>query len=330
MKIIFILFVFFFVISCESKWENKPVNEFLSEKIIDTTQYIGYEELSSDKKINKITTSNCNENVFIYNTLVLEKKFIFIERKLNSNGDKVVFLKIDKEGEKMDSLIINRNSIIVNDFIVDKNSYCSWFVDNDKKFKALKNVDYLSKSDSTNIKSLVDKINKNNLKFYSVSEYDVDSRIDTCNYILLFKNNALEKYNIPRTADYEEHLGTNDKISQGFSSRFEKLNAINPDELFRYDNFYAYSYDKKVRDGISGGDLFSNTGTTVSYCNSYNGTYFITLQNKSNLKLKLMNEQICESKDAYGYAGQVELYTESSLDFYLIHSDVYHYYIVKK
>lgn len=329
MKIIVILFIFF-LISCQSKWENEPINEFLSEKKIDTTEYKTYEELFLNKKINTITTSNCNENSFIYNTLVLENKYIFIEKKYNSNNVKNVLLKIDKDGKTIDSLIIDKYYSIINDYLIDKNSYCSWFIDNDKKFKSLKNIDYLSKSDSTKIKSLINKINKNYLKFYLATEYTVNGRIDTCNYIILFKNDKLEKYNFLKTINPEEQLKTKDTITEGFSSRFKKLNSINTNEFFKYDNFYAFSYDKQIRNGISGGDLFSNTGTSRSYCNSYSGTYFITLQNKSNLKLKLMNEQICENEEGYEYSGEANIYTEKFLNFYLIHSNVYQYHIVKK
>lgn len=329
MRIIAILFIFS-LISCDSKWKTTPVNKFLSEKNIDTTQYKTYEELFSQKKINRIITSNHNENVHIYKPLVLENKFVFIEKKLNSDDKKLVFLKIDKDGETIDSLVISRYYSIIDDYLVDKNSYCSWFIDNDKKIKPLKNIDYFSKSDSTNIKSLVNKINKNNLKFHSTSEYDMH-RIDTCNYIILFKNGILEKYNFSKTINLEEYLGTKKTIYQDdFSSRFEILNSINTEELFEYDNFYAHSYDEQIREGIGAGDLFSNTGgTSISYCNSYYGTCFITLQNKSNLKLKLMNEQICESEEPYKYT-EATVYTESFLNFYLTRSDVYHYYIVKK
>ena len=171
------------------------------------------------------------------------------------------------------------------------------FIDANKKLKPLKNINYFSESDSINLKSLVNKINKNNLKFYTTSEYSSDSKIDTCNYILLFKNDQLEKHNFLSTIYLSEQLTIKDTIREGFSSRFKELSSINIEEFFKYDNFYAFSYDKEIRKGISGGDLFSNTGTSRSYCNSYNGTYFITLQNKSKLKLKLMNDQICENKN---------------------------------
>lgn len=325
MRIITIFFIFF-LISCSSKWENEPINEFLSEKKVDTTEYYTYDELFKTGKINKIKSLNCNQNVFIYNILVSENECVYIEKRHTSEAGKTIFLKIDKNGEIIDSLTISRGSKIINDYILDKNTYCSWLVDTNKKFKPLKNINYFSKSDSINLKSQINEINKNNLKFYTSSEYSNDS----ISYILLFKNNELEKHNYFSTNNLSEKLIIKDTITEGFSSRFKELNSINTNEFFNYDNFYAYSYDKQIREGISGGDLFNNTGTDRSYCNSYNGTYFITLQNKSNLKLKLMNEQLCESKDVYEYTGEANIYTESFLNFYLIHNDVYHYYIVKK
>lgn len=329
MKIIRVFFIFL-VISCSSKWENVPVNEFLSEKKIDTMEYSTYDELFSTRHLHKIKSRNCHENAFMFDILVADMEYVYLEIGDENELDKAIFLKINKHGEIIDSLKINRSSKIINDYIFDNNSYCSWLIDANKDFKPLENIDYFSSTDSTKLKSLIHDINQNNPKFYLKSRYGNFNQLDTCNYFILFKKNKLEKHNFLSTLDLREQLKIPDTITDFFSSRFKELKSIDSNEFFNYDNFYAFSFDKEIRKGISGGSLFSNTGTSRSYCNSYNGTYFITLLNKSKLKLKLMNEQICKSNESYKYSGQTIVYNESYLDFYLIQSDVYHYYIVKK
>lgn len=328
------VFIIFILVSCESKWENKKINEFLSKNVIDTTEYNTCEELFLNGKINKIVTSNCQENVFIQNPIVSENKFIYIEKKHNSDNNKIVFLKIDKNGKTIDSLIIDRDVAIINDYIINKNSYYSWFVDNDKNIKKLENVNFFSKSDTTKIKSLVKNFKKYNLKFYSTSGYPNNDRsIDTCNYIISFKKDKLVKYNFSNTIHPENDLKIESTISLDFSAKFKEVESISKEDLFKVDNFYAYSLDMLIRQGISGGNLFSNTGTSSSTCNIYTGTYFITILGQSNMKLKLMNVEICENEDIYEYAKQALFYdvsTEAFLNFYLIHSDLYHFYIVKK
>lgn len=318
------IFLFIFLISCQSKWEDEPINEFLSEKKIDTTKYNTYDELYKTGKINKIKSINSNENAFIFNLLVSENEFVYIEKRHPSGFDKSIFLKINKNGNIIDSLIIYRGSSIINDYIIHKNSYCTWLIDSNKNFKPIKRLSYFSKSDSIYLEALVKKINKNNLKFYTRSEYGNDS----ISSILLFKKNELEMHYYSSNSNLSKQLIIKDTVKEGFSSRFKELNSININEFFKYDNFYAYSFVKQTRKGISGGDFFSNTGRSVTFCNSYKGTYFITLQNK--LKLKLINQQLCENENTDEYSGEASVYTEKFLNFYLIHNDVYNYYIVKK
>lgn len=325
MKTIIIIFSFF-LISCSSKWETEVINEFLSNKKIDTTEYKTYDELNAKGLITKIKTMNCNENAYIFNLLVSENECVYIEKRHPSGFDKSIFLKINNKGNIVDSLIFKRGSSIINDYIIYKNSYCSWLIDSNKNFKPLKRVSYFSKSDSIYLKSLVKKINTNNLKFYTRTEYGNDS----ISSIMLFKDNEIEMHYYSSNSNLSKQLIIKDTISEGFSSKFKELNTIKTNIFLKYDNFYAFSYDKQTRKGISGGSLFSNTGTSMSYCNSYNGTYFLTLQNKSKIKLKLMNEQICESNEAYEYSGEAIVYTENFLNFYLIQNDVYNYYIVNK
>lgn len=325
MKLIIVVFSLFFI-SCSSKWETEEINEFLSEKKIDTTKYHTYDELNAKGLITRIKTINCNENAYIFNLLVSENECVYIEKRHPSRFDKSIFLKINKNGNIIDSLIIVRGSDIINDFIIYKNSYCSWFIDSNKNFKPIKRVSYFSKTDSIHLKSLVKKINKNNLKFYTRREYGNDS----ISSIMLFENNELEMHYYSSNSNISTQLIIKDTITEGFSTRFRELNKINTNILLKYDNFYAFSYDKQTRKGISGGSLFSNTSTSMSYCNSYNGTYFLTLENKSKLKLKLMNEQLCESNEAYEYSGEAVVYTENFLNYYLIQNDVYNYYIVNK
>lgn len=330
------VFIIFILVSCNSKWENTPTNKFLAECIIDTTKYNTYEELFLNGKIKRIITTDSHATYTHFATpIVTEDKFIFIEKKYYQDIGKNVIIKIDKNGETVDSIIINKNSAIINDYIIDKNSYCSWFINNDKNMKNLENVNFFSKSDTTKITALVKTLNKNKVQFFSTSGYSNENSIDTCNYIISFISNKLIKYNYLKSIGPEYDLQIKSIISSKFSTKFRNIKSINSENLFKVDNFYAYSLDKLIRRGISGSDFFSNTGTSISYCNSYDGTYFITLLNQSNLKLKLMNKQICENRSIHEFAKKNDVFTEDFLNFYLIdihgfYFDVPLYYVVKK
>ncbi|UGS19920.1 hypothetical protein [Flavobacterium cyclinae] len=329
MKIV-LAFFSVFLISCSSKWENEPINAFLTDTKIDTTTYFTYDELTKKGLITKIKTENCNENVFIYNNFISASGDVYIEKRHPKELGMTLLFKINKNGVVADSLLVSRGAKIFDDYIFYKNNVCSWLVDADKNYKPLKNIDYFNAKDSLKLQSLVKEINTNQIKFYVTTEYSGDSRLDTCNYILLFKKDIIEKHNFYSTIELSDDLPIKDTVTEGFSKRFKELDYINSNTLFQFDNFYAFSFDKQTRKGISGGSLFSNTGTSMSYCNSYNGTYFITLKNKKRVKLKMMNEQLCESADLYEYSGEAQIYTHQDINFYLIHNDVYHYYIVKE
>ena len=330
------ILIILILVSCNSKWENIPVNKFLAESIIDTTKYNTYEDLFLNGKIKRITTSDSLENYTHFPTpIVSEDQYIFIEKKYDPNADKNVIIKIDKDGEIVDSIIINKNSAIINDYIIDKKSYCSWFIDNDKTMKNLQNVSLFSKSDTAKIKDLVKTLKKKKVQFYSTAEYSSQTSIDTCNYIISFMSNKLVKYNYLKSIGPKYELQIDGEISSRFSKKFRSINSINSEVLFKVDNFYAFYFDKQIRRGIKGSDFFSTTGTNFSYCNSYSGTYFITLQNQSNLKLKLMNRQLCENQSVHEIPKKNDVYTEDFLNFYLIDvHGVYFatplYYVVKK
>lgn len=332
MKIITFIFIFF-LISCETKREIETLNKYLISNKIDSTDYYTFNELYKTGKINKIKSLNCEDKVL--NLLAFENNYIFLEKTSNLDKRKIIYLKIDKNGNTIDSLTLSKDFLILNDYIFDKNSYCSWFVDNDKNFKKLKNIEFLNISDTIKVKAIVENLKKNNIEFHSTSEYNINDKIDTCNYIIAFKKNKLVKYNYP-TAIKPEQLKIENKIHNGFTSKFKTLNIIENENLYKYDNFFAYSYDKLIREGISGGDLFSNNGTQSSSYSYYKGTYFITLKNHSKLKLKLMNAEINESREHYQYEEEKYLfnagstiYSETFLNFYII-PDNCNYYIIKK
>lgn len=332
MKIITFIFIFF-LISCETKREIETLNKYLIPNKIDSTDYYTFNELYKKGEIDKIKSLNCEDKVS--SILAFENNFIFLEKISNLDKRKITYLKIDKNGNTIDSLTFSKDYLIINDYIINKNSYCSWFVNNDKNFKKLINIDFFNISDTIKVKEIVEKLKKNNIEFHSTSEYDINDKIDTCNYILSFKKNELVKYNYPTTIKPEQ-LKIENKINNGFTSKFKALNIIENENLYKYDNFFAYSYDKLIREGISGGDLFNNNGTQSSSSSYYKGTYFITLKNRSNLKLKLINSEIDENKEYYVYEDEKYLfnagptiYSETFLNFYIIPLDC-NYYIIKK
>lgn len=330
------VFIIFILVSCNSKWKTTPVNKFLAESIIDTTKYNTYEDLFLNGKIKRIITSDSLENYSHFPTaIVSDNQYVFIEKKYYQDADKNIIIKINKDGETVDSIIINKNSAIINDYIIDKNSYCSWLIDNDKTIKNLQNVSLFAQSDTTKIKQIVKKLKKDKVAFYSTSEYSSQPSIDTCNYIIAFMANKLVKYNYLKSIGPKYDLQIDGEISSGLSKKFRSINSINLEVLYKVDNFYAFYFDKQIRRGIKGSDFFSNTGTNFSYCNSFSGTYFITLQNQSNLKLKLMNRQLCENQSVHEIPKRNDIYTEDFLNFYLIDvHGVYFatplYYVVKK
>ena len=222
MKIITFIFIFF-LISCETKREIETLNKYLIPNKIDSTDYYTFNELYKKGEIDKIKSLNCEDKVS--SILAFENNFIFLEKILNLDKRKITYLKIDKNGNTIDSLTFSKDYLIINDYIINKNSYCSWFVNNDKNFKKLKNIDFFNISDTIKVKEIVEKLKKNNIEFHSTSEYDINDKIDTCNYILSFKKNELIKYNYP-TAIKPEQLKIENKIHNGFTSKFKALNII--------------------------------------------------------------------------------------------------------
>ncbi len=145
MKIITFIFIFF-LISCETKREIETLNKYLIPNKIDSTDYYTFNELYKKGKIDKIKSLNCEDKVS--SILAFENNFIFLEKISNLDKRKITYLKIDKNGNTIDSLTFSKDYLIINDYIINKNSYCSWFVNNDKNFKKLINIDFFNISDT--------------------------------------------------------------------------------------------------------------------------------------------------------------------------------------
>ena len=160
-----------FTISCmHSKWETISTNKFLSKNIIDSTDYNTLESLYLKGKLGKIITYNKSNNFcHFYKPLASYYRNVYVERYL-PNSNKNIIVKFDYNGKAIDSLLINKSAAIINDYIIEKDSYISWFVDNNKKIKKLENVNYFSESDTTKIKTLAKSIKKNNYLFHRNNE----------------------------------------------------------------------------------------------------------------------------------------------------------------
>jgi hypothetical protein len=322
--------VFFILFSCERKWEIISINKFIFEKKIDTNKYKTFDQLSLNSKVVKFHLLNRNENLFIGNHLISNENFIFMERKNYIDKSKIVLYKYDKNFNLKDSLIINKNCKIINDYIFDKNSYCSWFIDEERNFKKLKNFDFFLKSDTTKVKLLVDKIKRNNIQYYSISEPNT-SLIDTCNFIILFNKNKIEKYNLLSTIKPIDYLNSESTFANGLSDNFKLLEWLDNELLFSYDNFYARYKNKLIRKGISGSELFNNGGISIPPKSYYIGTYFITLKNQNKFKLKMMNNKLNDLYEEVNYdcITNARIFSNDLINFYLVEIDD-NCYIIKK
>ena len=168
-------------------------NKYIGTKKIDTTTYSSLEELFLKGVIKKITTSNddyIDNHAHFSLPLVYDKKYdynrkyVFIEKKYIPDDEKIIIVKYDKEGNALDSIVVDQNTTIINSYIIERDTYNSWLIDSDKRFKKIENIDYFSESDTTKIKSIVKSLNRNHESYFSTSEYTDEAMIDTCNYII--------------------------------------------------------------------------------------------------------------------------------------------------
>jgi hypothetical protein len=324
------------IFSCNDRWEVTTVNKFLLKSVIDTSEYKSYEELIANGKIREILKENTLPGFTYFDLPIVSKDgFVFIEKKVGFPKDKNMIIKIDKNGEIVDSIIISRNFTVLNDYIIDKEHYCTWLVDNDKEMKKMENINYFAASDETKVMSLIKKLNNSNKLYYSTFRGSDNFRLDTCNYIITFKGNKPVKHNYLKEIRLDYQLQKKNLMLQTFSTKLNYIHSIKPDSLFKVDNFFANYYQKLTRRGTSANDLFSNTGTNFTYCNSYSGTFFLSLFGNSNLKLKLNNAKVCESRSLNEIPQRNDGYTESFLNFYIInrHGTTYAtpvYYLLPK
>lgn len=321
------------IFSCtDDKWKSFPENKFIGENVIDTTQYRTLGEIFSKKKITRPSYEPYSYYHFT-SPQSADDKYVFIEKKHSTNKSKNVILKLDKKGNIIDSIVIDKYSSIINNYIMYKDYYISWFIDNDKTEKKFVNKNYFSKSDTLKIKSLVKELKKNKVTFYSTNEFSDEDNLDTCNYIISFKNNELVKFNYLKSIRPEYDLKIDNENPDIFSERFRKINMSNSEELLKVDNFFANSSYRLVRKGtkIHGSDLFSNTGIGYTTpCNTYKGTYFFSLL---NLKIKIINQRICQNISLQESKIIPTIYTADFLEFYIIdlpfeQND--YYYLLKK
>jgi len=324
----------------DSKWEITPTNTFLAAKAIDTTTYNTLDELISKGVIKIITTSDSdyidNHTHFslplVYNKKYDNtKKYVFIEKKLFSDNQKIIIVKYDKEGNALDSIIVDQNTTIINSYIVERNSYTSWLIDSDNRIKKIENVNYFSESDTSKIKEIVKSLKSNHESYYSTSEYTDEKRIDTCNYIISFKNNTLTKYNYLKKfrPEYELKLGK-DNTSE-FSKEFSLMSSVKSEKLFQVDNFFAKYHNSFIPGNKWDFKLYPNGGG-VPQCDKYIGTVFFSLLTTPPLKIKINQESICENRNLNELAEYHNVYTEDFVNFYLIEKGIRNpiYYIVKK
>ena len=308
------IFVIFIIISCtDDKWKITPQNKFLGQKTIDTTMYSTYDNLSFQKKITKISTSDSlsNETKTSFRLpLVSTDRYVFIAKKCFADYRKQVFLRLNKNGDIQDSIIINKNVIIANDYIIDDDFYYSWFIDNSTAKKNFKNINYRSDADSANVKAIVANLRENKVPFIlSTNDYEND----VANYIITFTNNSLTRYIYSANISKKYLDIPDDRLIQ--SKKIKNLGSIKSDVLFKVDNFFAKSYNEFIQGNKIKG--FNPTGGH-SECDKYLGTYYITLSNKAKLKLKIKDDNLCKGFDISEFSKYQDVYTEDFLNFYLI------------
>lgn len=314
---IWIIFVITLLISCrDDRWSSKEEKRFLLGYKIDTTKYKTIEELYLSSKSNRIIVSDSINSYKYFHfdaPLLYNNKYVYIEKKYLPSTDKNVILKLDLNGNIIDSIIINKYSTIVNNFIIEKDSYISWFVDNNKEIKYLENINYFSKSDTTKLKKLVNSLKNDNAVFYSEVKYSSNSSIDTCNFIISFKNNKLQKFNYPKNIDSPFSLEITGDISYDFSREYKELSLADLN-FYRVDNFFANIRKTFIPGNKPDFNLHLNGGG-IDPCNLFYGTYFITLQ--SGIKLKKMNQSLCDYKKPKEFS-DYRSYKDKSLNFTMV------------
>jgi hypothetical protein len=328
-------FIIPLLFSCrDASWEVTTVNKFLRHQSLDTTGYSTLGELLQQGKITKITTADYNDRqnyLHYYYPLVSHHEFVLIEKDYPSDSDKNMMLKLNRDGVVVDSLVINKHAAFINDYIIEKDTYCSWLVDNDKRLKKLENINWFSESDTTKIKALVYALKRNSKPYYSTSEYATDQRVDTCNYVISFDSKHLVKYNYLKSISPDYTLKLERSNVKAFSKAISGLTKIPSEELFKVDDFYAETHHHYVPGNKFDYKLYPNGGG-VPQCDCFLGSCFFTLATSSKLKYKMVNENICEKNDIHEMAKYHELYSEPFLNFYLL-DDGYEnasYYILKK
>lgn len=300
--------------SCrDNRWSSKAENRFILKHTIDTTQYQTIEELSRNKQITKIITSDSTDNYcHFYSPLIYNNQYIYIEKKYFPDKEKNVILKLDRNGNIIDSIIINKYSTIINNYIIEKDFYISWFVDNDKKIKKFENINYFSKSDTTKLKGLVKSLKNDGTMFYATSEHSSNENIDTCNFIISFKNNKLQKFNYLKSIKSEYSLGISNNISFDFSKEYEEISMVTTSDLYKIDNFFAKTHETYIPGNKINFNLHLNGGG-MNPCNHFYGTYFITLP-LFKIKLKRINQSICDDEKVQEFS-ECRTFLDKSLNF---------------
>lgn len=324
LKITLILIIPFLISCTRSGWKVDKPNKFLIENPIDTSAYKTIQELYAAQKVEKILVSDqINYNSNFVTPLVSNNKNVFFEKRYFPDYNKNVIVKLNQDGKIVDSIVINTDSRFINDFIVEKEYYISWFIDGNKSKKEFKNVNYFAKSDIKTIKKLVKSLQKNNDLYHASLEFTLRGNMDTCNYIITFKNNKLIKYNYLKSISPEYDLKITKDNSSRFSKNFKALPLINSSSLYRVDNYFLRTHHTKLS-GVDSKTLYpTNTGTYPQFCNTLHGTSFITVLIEPELKLKNMKHSICDTKSFEEFSESYVTYSEESLNFYLITWNVY-------
>ena len=314
----FSILIILAITSCTNDTQKiTSLGKFIGNQEIDTTLYNTYDDLAIQKKIIKISTSDSLANdigTSFRLPLVSTDKYVFIAKKCMTDYGKQVFLRLNKDGDIQDSIIVNKNVVIFDDFIIDDDFYYSWFLDNNIAMKKIKSINY-SDVDSLKLKDLIIEINKNKTPF--TKGYDFYDKTGTENYLITFANNNLVKYyySANLSKKYSNRLLLDYNDDNKAYKKTKDLGSIKSDNLFKVDNFFAETYNEFIEGNSIKG--FNPTGGS-SDSDKYVGTYFFTLSNKANLKLKINNEELRKSNNISDFAKYQEVYTEDLLNFYLI------------
>lgn len=316
MKKITLIFFLIFLYSCrDSKEIEQKVNKFLVNNKIDSINYHTLDELSSNNKINKVILTKTPEDL-IYNhierPIILKNRYLIIEKGIDALRN--IIVKYDEMGNPIDSIIVNKNSIIVNDYIIEKKSYLTWLFDGNKTNHHLENKNYFSKADSTKIKELVNNVSLNKIPYYTTEDYDSNPfvKIDTCNYLILFKNDKLIKFNYSKNIrpNYELKL---ENILPEFSNEITTISSLKPNKFLKIDNYFATVKNIYIRGNKIHFSLTS-TGTGGLHSDHYSGTLFFSVNSKLKVKMKtnITDDELKQDINDY------EIYTEDFLKYYII------------